>query len=153
MPDKFFGWSVITGDKLKAFGSSIAVGDFDGDGQKDVAVGQSGVSTQFSTVSTGGVRIYSAPGLPGVTDPLRSADSTLITQDTAGIGGTQNDARFGGSLAANDFNVDGVSDLAIGAPNETVNGVAGSGQVHVIYGLAGTGLSTAASSGHPAAQK
>src|SRR5262249_25662740 len=35
---------------------------------------------------------------------------------------------------------------------ETIQGVSGSGQVNVIYGLNGTGLSTAAIGVHPAAQ-
>jgi hypothetical protein len=151
-PDKFFGWSVITGDELKGFGASITVGDFDGDGFKDVVVGQPGTAPQFTTVSSGSVRVYSHIQLSRVFDPIKSSDSTLLNQDTTGIGGTQNNAKWGASLAANDFNGDGVTDLAVGAPAETVNGIAGSGQVNVIYGLSGTGLSTAASTNHPAAQ-
>jgi hypothetical protein len=58
---------------------------------------------------------------------------------------------FGASLAANNFNGDGFADLAIGAPGETLAGQAGAGAVSVIYGTA-AGLSTAASTGHPAHQ-
>jgi hypothetical protein len=41
-----------------------------------------------------------------------------------------------------DFNGDGFADLAIGVPNQTVNGVANAGAVNVIYGSA-NGLTTA----------
>jgi len=150
MPDVFFNWSVLTGDRAKGFGSAIAIGDFDGDGMKDIAVGQMGTAQQLTTTVAGSVRVFHDVQLSNV--PFAIQTDTLINQDTPGIGGTQSNARFGASLTANDFNGDGVSDLAIGAPNETVNGVGSSGQVNVIYGLSGTGLATAASSGHPAAQ-
>ena len=90
-----------------AFGaSSAALGDLDGDGFVEVAVGARGVG-----VEAGGVWILSL-----------NTDSTvrwerLITQSTGGFGGTLPDyATFGRSLAAlGDLDGDGVTDLAVGA--------------------------------------
>ena len=74
-----------------------------------------------------------------------------LTQSSPGIEAAETNDVFGASLAANNFNGDMFSDLAIGAPGETLAGQAGAGAVSVIYGTS-TGLSTAASAGHPAHQ-
>ena len=156
-PSQVFGWGALIGDKLKAFGSSIAVGDFDGNGHKDIAVGQSGVLPGRTPVA-GAVQIFSNPTFPSpisgeISDQsILNVQPTLINQGTSGIGGTQSDGAFGATLAVNDFNGDGASDLAIGAPGETVSGVADSGVVTVIYGLSGVGLSTSPSANRPPAQ-
>ncbi|HEX2639797.1 MAG TPA: FG-GAP-like repeat-containing protein, partial [Pyrinomonadaceae bacterium] len=42
----------------------------------------------------------------------------------------------GGGAAKGDFNKDGFADLAVGVPNEDVNGVGGVGAVNIIYGSA-----------------
>ena len=151
-PNQFFGWSVMLGDRTVGFGSSLAVGDFDGDGFKDIAVGEPGSTPGVSGFVAGAVRVYSHPQLHGVLDPIDKTDSTLINQSTVGIGGLQSDGEFGGTLAANDFNGDAVTDLAIGAPGETVSGLADTGEVYIVYGQSGAGLSTASGTNHPAAQ-
>jgi FG-GAP repeat len=154
-PSRFVGWSALVGDPGKGFGASIAVGDFDGDGRMDIAIGQPGIAPGLTSVVNGAVRIFANPNF---TYPnfafVRSFfdDSTLIDQNTPGIGGLQSDGHFGATLAVNDFNLDGVSDLAVGSPNEAVAALPGRGAVNVIYGLSGVGLSTVASTNHPAAQ-
>jgi FG-GAP repeat protein len=52
-----------------------------------------------------------------------------------------------------DFNGDGFADLAVGVPNQTVNGVANSGAVYVIYG-SNSGLTSSGGTltGHPVGQ-
>lgn len=50
-----------------------------------------------------------------------------------------------------DFNGDGFADLAIGVPNQTVNGVANAGAVNVIYGSS-NGLTTSTTAGVPQPQ-
>jgi FG-GAP repeat len=44
---------------------------------------------------------------------------------------------FGETLASGDFNDDGFTDLAVGAPNETVGTAEGAGAVNVLFGSAG----------------
>jgi hypothetical protein len=39
-----------------------------------------------------------------------------------------------GSVATGDFNCDGIRDIAMGSPNQTVNGAADAGEVSVLYG-------------------
>jgi FG-GAP repeat len=44
------------------------------------------------------------------------------------------------TLPVPDFDNDGLGDLAVGAPGETVGGRAGTGAVSVVFGSAGSGL-------------
>ena len=56
-----------------------------------------------------------------------------IFQDEVG-GLVETGDRFGGSLAAGDFDGDGICDLAIGAPNEAISTIGTAGAVFVVYG-------------------
>lgn len=76
-----------------AFGSALAVGDFNNDGTPDLAV------------SSGNERVFIFYGRPTL---QRTPNRTLSTRET-GIG-------FGSALTSGDWNRDGRTDLAIGAP-------------------------------------
>jgi hypothetical protein len=134
------------------FGAALAVGDFNGDGNKDLAIGAPGEDVGNSPTTTG----IDSAGAVSIFTGGGSGASTLafaqkLTQSSPGIEAAEANDVFGASLAANNFNGDLFSDLAIGAPGETLAGQAGAGAVSVIYGTS-TGLSTAASAGHPAHQ-
>lgn len=107
-----------------AFGDVVAVGDFDGDGFYDVAVGATGENSGRGDVtvirgSTGGLTAAGA-------QRWRQGEGGLPDDDEGGD-------RLGGALIAGDFDQDGFYDLAIGARGEDNN----RGMVHVLHGSGG----------------
>ncbi len=64
-------------------------------------------------------------------------------QDSSGLSGmfTEGGDLFGYALASGDFNNDGFDDVAIGSPNEDIDGKSNVGMVTVLYG-GNKGLST-----------
>ena len=118
------------------FGFALATGDFNGDGADDLATGipfDDGLSGQPIDDMGAVVVRYGVPGKgldPGIAD-------AFLSQLQAGSPGNPNPLEmFGRSLAAGDFNGDGIDDLAIGV---TRNAVVFSGQragaVEIRYGL------------------
>jgi FG-GAP repeat len=107
--------------------SSMATGDFNGDGFGDLALGFTGIDGL--TPTSGNVLI-----LNGSRTGLITNNPQRIQQGSDGISGTPSNLDFfGASLAAGDFNGDGVDDLAVGVPGE--NFLAEErGAVHLIYG-------------------
>ncbi len=121
------------------FGFSVAAGDFNGDGFRDLAIGapfeQLGTSLEAGTVHV----------LYGSLTGIGAAGSQVWNQTVAALGqSTGLEDRFGFALATGDFNGDGRSDLAIGVPGESQIGVQfvqKAGLVHIIHGSQ-TGLNT-----------
>ena len=108
------------------FGRCVAVGDVNGDGKKDIAVGS---ASEF----VGGIpsgRAYVFSGADG---------SVLLTLDTPN---PQAYAGFGSSVAVGDVNGDGGPDIAVGAIDEIVGGVRNAGRAYVFSGADGSLLFT-----------
>jgi hypothetical protein len=127
------------------FGSSLATGDFNGDGFADLAVGVTDedlLSPDLIPVNirnAGAVHVlYGSPG------GLTAAGGQFWHQDSPGI---ENVAEagdgFGSSLAAGDFNGDGRDDLAVGVLLEDIGSITDAGAVHVLYGASLAGLTAA----------
>eukprot|EP00750_Incisomonas_marina_P002215 INCI12155.2.p1 GENE.INCI12155.2~~INCI12155.2.p1 ORF type:complete len:828 (-),score=116.71 INCI12155.2:164-2647(-) len=120
-------------------GHSLAVGDFNNDTVPDFAVGVYG---------------WGVAGRPqiGQVKVVQSADdqSTDTNTTTSVLQGPMAHGRFGWSLAALDFNLDGVDDLCVGAPMSAWNDTLPIsddtpamrfwGQVDCFFGRSGTGL-------------
>jgi hypothetical protein len=114
------------------FGASLAVGDFDGDGYADLAIGIPR-ATVDGVAYAGAVQI-----LYGRNGGLGVIGNELISQNSNGaISAAEFNDQFGFALAAADFNNDGADDLAVGVPYEDVGGHGDAGAVQVFYGKTG----------------
>ena len=119
-------------------GKALAIGDYNGDGNYDLAV-----TVYFETIGTvhaaGGVQIFYGDG-----NALETDTDHMIHQDTAGVpGGNEENDYFGYTLAAGNFNHDAYDDLAVGVPFEDSGTIIDSGDVTILFGsaagLTGTG--------------
>lgn len=128
-----------------AYGFSVAgLGDVNGDGFDDVAIGAPAMADIISGTGTlasvGAVFVYygSAGGLKATPD--------AILQPTTSVAG----ALFGYSIAGGDINGDGKNDIIVGAPMDKVTisiggGKTASGSVGKVYAFNGATLSTSTS--------
>ncbi len=141
----FFGDLQTSTTANDLFGSVLATGDFDGDGYSDLAVGVP-FAEVGSVVNGGAVFIIygSAAGLTaddnerwtqsgGYRDPEGDGTGTFIGDI---YGGPEDNDRFGGALAAGNFNGDEYTDLAIGVSYEDIGSVEDAGAVQILFGTA-----------------
>jgi hypothetical protein len=123
--------SIESGDR---FGSALAAGDFDDDGVDDLAIGIPGDNYNVQVIDAGAVAVVLGRHLqflPGASRFLAPGmfPQRLIPDVPQGAPG------YGSALAAGDFDGNGFSDLAIGAPRRDIVNVTGDvGGVAVLFG-------------------
>jgi FG-GAP repeat len=120
------------------FGSSLAVGDFDGDGFLDLAVGADGETSGPGLRHSGSLTVLYG-GRAGLT-----GRDQVVSQDFRGILDASEAGDWAaGAMVAGDFDGDAVDDLAMGVDAEDIDGRRNVGAVNVIYGTRGVGLTGA----------
>ncbi len=126
-----------------AFGISVAVGDFNGDGADDLATGapfDNGIPGR-DVKDSGSVFVRYGKAVDGLATNLAGT----VLRQTPAHDPAEVDDHFGFSLAACDFNGDGSDDLAVGLPDEDYLGHHDAGAVEIHYGSP-AGIHTSADS-------
>ena len=120
------------------FGFTLTAGDYNGDGRDDLAVGVPAEHTSGNSIADAGAVniIYGANG------GLAGAGNQIWVQNQLEGPGEQDNDGFGLGIASGDFNRDGFTDLAVGAPFDNTGDASNSGAVNVIYGSDSVGLVT-----------
>jgi hypothetical protein len=125
---------------LDCHSDASTAADFNRDGVDDVAIAAP-FDDLFDNADVGSLNVvYGVPddGLDSLTDNFFSPGSAGLPAFKWVFGSGR---LFGKGMAAGDFNDDGYSDLAVGAPGAPADGVVQSGAVFVFYGTA-DGIST-----------
>lgn len=124
-------------DPGSEFGEVMAAGDFDNDGYVDVAIaapsahsGANAVGAVYLYKGTYGERTITATSNPSNWHTQLVSWDKITPSDFGKTG--QDGEEFGAALRADDFNKDGIDDLAIGAPGRNSE----KGAVYIMYGHA-----------------
>ncbi|GAA2222019.1 FG-GAP repeat protein [Streptomyces amakusaensis] len=112
---------------------SVAVGDVNGDGHDDIALGLTRDHVYGPQVRRGGQVTYIKGSAKG---PLPSRHRTFHLDSPRVPGTFKDNAGFGAELAIGDLNGDKYGEIVVGSDWMTVDGVAGAGSVITLPGTA-----------------
>src|SRR5690606_17314563 len=108
---------------------SLRGADFNGDQCGDLVVGDPGASVA-GKAGAGRIHVvYGSEDGPGERGALEQGQPGVGDSPAPGDG-------FGGVLRTTDIDRDGISDLVVGVPSESVGGAEDAGVIHVIFGSA-----------------
>ncbi|MFF4096856.1 FG-GAP repeat protein [Streptomyces sp. NPDC001834] len=103
-------------ERSDGFGASVSIGDVNGDGYGDIAVGVS--SEDLGTTKNAGSVLV----LPGTASGPTGKGTVGFNQDTADVpGAAEPNDRFGAAATLVDANRDGRAELLVGAPGENTD--------------------------------
>jgi D-alanyl-D-alanine carboxypeptidase len=124
-------YASVTVEDDDEFGGALATGFFNSDGYADLAVGSPGEDS-------GAGAVFYFPGDPDLV-VAGSPDSKWFKQNTLGGSSIAGD-KFGHALATGNLYDSPQDDLAVGAPQKTVDAIERAGQVYLLRGSAAGGL-------------
>jgi hypothetical protein len=108
------------------YGRTARLGDFDGDGHADLVVSDTKADARDGFHDAGAIVVA-----PGSTRWLNGSRARTITLDAEKVvGAAEAGDRFGSTLGLGDYDGDGTTDVAVGAPGKGK----GVGAVGVLYG-------------------
>ena len=119
-------------ERYDHFGSSLAAGDFDGDGHPDLAVGVPDEDLVVQDDDAGAINVLYG-GLGGL------SASPVLLEDIECEGPEDGD-HYGFALRAGDFDKDGADDVAVGIPFEDIGMTVDAGAVDIRYGILAGGF-------------
>jgi hypothetical protein len=112
------------------YGSSLAIGDFNKSGVKDIAIGIPGEVVTVNGVNTKSGSVSLALGPVSASSAAWRADVSQTAEEM------HNGDRFGAALAVGDVNADATPDLLVGAPGAAKGGLANGGMAVLFPGRA-----------------
>ena len=130
-------------DPQDNLGGALAIGDFNGDGKKDLAIGARFADAANNAKSAAGdvYILFGKTKWPATID-LKTSDASRSAADVTIFGGDSGD-QLGRSLAFGDFNHDGKADLLMGAPlgDGSNNKRADCGDAYILFGRSSPAVS------------